>query len=44
MQWFNGDGNISAFRIKDGRVSFQQRLVRTEKFTREREAGRALMG
>ena len=42
--WFNGDGNISAFRINSGRASFQQRFVRTEKFTREREAGRALLG
>ncbi|KAH7053414.1 carotenoid oxygenase [Macrophomina phaseolina] len=42
--WFNGDGNISAFRIHDGRVHFKQRYVRTEKFIREREAGRALAG
>lgn len=43
-QWFNGDGNIAAFTIKDGSVSFRQRYVRTEKFTREREAKRALLG
>lgn len=43
-QWFNGDGNISAFRIHNGRVHFKQRYVRTEKFVREREAGRALLG
>ncbi|KAI9925246.1 transcriptional regulatory protein rco1 [Aspergillus wentii] len=42
--WFNGDGNISAFRIKNGSVSFQQRYVQTEKFTREREAQRSLIG
>ncbi|KAJ5437919.1 uncharacterized protein N7458_008917 [Penicillium daleae] len=42
--WFNGDGNIAAFTIKDGSVSFRQRYVRTEKFTREREAKRALLG
>ncbi|KAF9630327.1 putative lignostilbene dioxygenase protein [Lasiodiplodia theobromae] len=42
--WFNGDGNISAFRIHNGRVHFKQRYVRTEKFVREREAGRALLG
>ncbi|KAJ9144933.1 hypothetical protein NKR23_g5734 [Pleurostoma richardsiae] len=41
---FNGDGNISAFRIKDGRASFRQRYVRTEKLTREREVRRALLG
>ncbi|KAL1970559.1 hypothetical protein VTN77DRAFT_4203 [Rasamsonia byssochlamydoides] len=43
-QWFNGDGNISAFRIKSGNVDFKQRYVRTEKFTRERQARRALIG
>ncbi|KAK6823237.1 Resveratrol cleavage oxygenase 1 [Aspergillus parasiticus] len=42
--WFNGDGNITAFRIKDGKVTFKQRYVRTEKFIREREAQRALVG
>ncbi|KAL4763648.1 carotenoid oxygenase family protein [Aspergillus foveolatus] len=42
--WFNGDGNVSAFRIHDGRVSFRQRYVRTEKFVRERKAQRALLG
>lgn len=44
MQWFNGDGNVAAFRIQDGRVSFRQRYVRTEKFVKEREAQRALLG
>ncbi|CAN9322844.1 unnamed protein product [Alternaria alternata] len=43
-QWFNGDGNVSAFRIKDGSCHFKQRYVRTEKFVREREAKRALIG
>ncbi|KAM0230358.1 hypothetical protein ACHAPO_009353 [Fusarium lateritium] len=42
--WFNGDGNVSAFRFTDGNVHFQQRYVRTEKFLREREAKRALGG
>ncbi|KKA27176.1 hypothetical protein TD95_004306 [Thielaviopsis punctulata] len=42
--WFNGDGNVSSFRFKDGAVHFKQRYVRTEKFIREREAGRALAG
>ncbi|CAN9222638.1 unnamed protein product [Alternaria alternata] len=42
--WFNGDGNISAFRIKDGSCHFKQKYVRTEKFVREREAKRALIG
>ncbi|XPS68742.1 hypothetical protein M3J09_001028 [Ascochyta lentis] len=42
--WFNGDGNISAFNIKDGRCHFKQKYVRTEKFIREAAAGRALVG
>ncbi|KAK2046769.1 carotenoid oxygenase [Colletotrichum somersetense] len=42
--WFNGDGNISAFRFRDGNVDFEQKYVRTEKFVREREANRALLG
>ncbi|KAF6827904.1 lignostilbene dioxygenase [Colletotrichum plurivorum] len=42
--WFNGDGNVSAFRFHDGNVDFQQKFVRTEKFSREREANRALAG
>ncbi|KAH7393694.1 carotenoid oxygenase [Cadophora sp. MPI-SDFR-AT-0126] len=42
--WFNGDGNISAFHIKSGKVHFKQRYVRTEKFLRERQAQRALVG
>lgn len=43
-QWFNGDGNIGAFRFKDGHVDFKQRYVKTEKFVREAEARRALLG
>ncbi len=43
-QWFNGDGSVSAFRFKDGHVDFKQRYVRTEKFEKEREARRALLG
>ncbi|RDH18984.1 lignostilbene dioxygenase, partial [Aspergillus niger ATCC 13496] len=42
--WFNGDGNVSAFRIESGKVHFKQRYVRTEKFIKECEAGRALLG
>ncbi|KAM0414645.1 hypothetical protein ACHAPT_013516 [Fusarium lateritium] len=41
---FDGDGNISAFRIKDGKVSFQQKYVMTERLVAERKAGRALFG
>lgn len=42
--WFNGDGMVTRFRFKDGNVALQQRWVRTDKFTRERQAGRALFG
>ena len=40
---FNGDGAISQFRIKDGRVDFRHRWVRTDKFRLEREEGKALL-
>ncbi|KAF7547173.1 hypothetical protein G7Z17_g7923 [Cylindrodendrum hubeiense] len=42
--WFNGDGNISAFRFSKGNVHLQQKYVRTEKFLKERDAQRALGG
>ncbi|KAH6999202.1 carotenoid oxygenase [Ilyonectria sp. MPI-CAGE-AT-0026] len=42
--WFNGDGNITAFRFSKGNVHLQQKYVRTEKFIKEREAQRALGG
>ncbi|KAJ2899392.1 hypothetical protein MKZ38_003064 [Zalerion maritima] len=42
--WFNGDGNVSAFHVHDSRVDFRQRYVRTEKFVKERQAGKALLG
>ncbi len=41
---FDGDGNISAFRVKDGKVSYKQRYVMTERLLAERKAGRALFG
>ncbi|KAJ3543879.1 hypothetical protein NM208_g3341 [Fusarium decemcellulare] len=41
---FDGDGSISAFRIKDGKVSFQQKYVMTERLVAERKAGRSLFG
>ena len=43
-QWFNGDGVVSAFTIKDGHVDFKQAAVRTEKYVKEAEARRALLG
>jgi carotenoid cleavage dioxygenase len=41
---FNGDGAISMFRFKGGKVDFKQRWVRTDKFDLERKAGHALFG
>jgi carotenoid cleavage dioxygenase len=41
---FNGDGAISMFRFKGGKVDFRQRWVRTDKFDLERKAGHALFG
>jgi carotenoid cleavage dioxygenase-like enzyme len=41
---FSGDGMVHAFQIADGRVSYHNRWMRTEKFERERAAGRALFG
>ncbi|OJI96134.1 hypothetical protein ASPVEDRAFT_122213 [Aspergillus versicolor CBS 583.65] len=41
---FDADGSISAFRIEDGKASFKQRYVLTERFLAERKAGRAMFG
>src|SRR5579884_1555741 len=41
---FNGDGMVSMFRFKDGRVDFKQRYVQTDKYKLEKAAGRALFG
>ncbi len=40
--WFAGDGMVHMFRIRDGRVSYRNRWVRTVKWTRERQEGRSL--
>lgn len=42
--WFDGDGMIHAFTIRDGKASYRNRWVRTQRFTMEREAGEALFG
>jgi carotenoid cleavage dioxygenase-like enzyme len=42
--FINGDGAIDAVRIKDGHADFKQKFVRTEKFTIERAARRAIFG
>jgi carotenoid cleavage dioxygenase len=43
-QFFNGDGMISLFRFRNGKVDFKQRYARTDRFNLERSAGRALFG
>ncbi|KAL1626327.1 transcriptional regulatory protein rco1 [Neofusicoccum ribis] len=40
----DGDGSISAFRIRRGRVDARIRYVETERYRLERRAGRALFG
>ncbi len=42
--WFDGDGMIQCFNIEDGRVSWRNRWVRSEKFKRELAAGKRLFG
>jgi carotenoid cleavage dioxygenase len=43
-QFFNGDGLISLFRFRNGRVDFKQRYAQTDKWKLERAAGKALFG
>lgn len=40
----DGDGNVSAFRIRDGRVDMKMRYIETERYKLERKANRALFG
>ena len=42
--FINGDGAVDAVRIKDGHADFKQKFVRTEKFTIERAARKAVYG
>lgn len=41
---FNGDGMVTMFRIRNGRVSLKSRYVQTDRFKAERAAGKALFG
>jgi carotenoid cleavage dioxygenase len=41
---FNGDGQVSMFTFKNGRVNFKHRWVRTDKWQLENKAGHALFG
>ncbi|GAB3247904.1 carotenoid oxygenase family protein [Chitinimonas naiadis] len=40
--WFDGDGMVHAWRIRDGRVRHTGRFVRTSKFQEESQAGQLL--
>ena len=40
--WFGGDGMIHAFHIKDGRISYLNRWMRTVKWLKEHEEQTAL--
>jgi carotenoid cleavage dioxygenase-like enzyme len=40
----NGDGMVHAFHLRHGRVSYRNRWVRTQQWSLELEAGRALFG
>ena len=42
--WFDGDGMIHAFTLRDGKAHYRNRWVRTQRFHMEREAGEALWG
>lgn len=39
---FDGDGMVSAFTFKEGKVHFRNRFVRTEGYIKEKEAGKIL--
>lgn len=40
--WFDGDGMVHAFRLRDGKASYVNRWVETEGLQAERKAGHAL--
>ena len=42
--WFDGDGMIHCFHIEDGRISWRNRWVKSEKYKVERQAGESLFG
>ncbi|HVN63332.1 MAG TPA: carotenoid oxygenase family protein, partial [Candidatus Binataceae bacterium] len=42
--WFDGDGMIHGFILKDGRAAYRNRYVKTEGLRAEMKAGRALFG
>lgn len=42
--WFDGDGMVHAFLLRDGRAAYRNRYVRTDGLRAEMDAGRALFG
>ena len=42
--WFDGDGMVHAFILRDGRAAYRNRYVRTDGLKAEMKAGRALYG
>ena len=40
--WFDGDAMLQAFRIADGKISHQGRMIETEKYKAEKAAGKAI--
>jgi len=43
-QFFNGDGMITLFRFRNGRIDLKQRYAHTDKWKLEHDAGRSLFG
>ncbi|MGB3514110.1 MAG: carotenoid oxygenase family protein, partial [Microcoleaceae cyanobacterium] len=42
--WFDGDGMLHGVRISDGKASYSNRYVRTNKFQIEKQEGKAVWG
>ena len=42
--WFDGDGMVHAFILRDGRAAYRNRYVRTDGLKAEMKKGRALFG
>lgn len=42
QHWFDGDGMVQKFTIKDGEVSHQSEFIKTEKYLAEEQAGKFL--
>ena len=43
-QFFNGDGMVSLFRFRNGKIDFKQRYAQTDKWKIENAAGKSLFG